>query len=46
MCHSVMNGFYAVFGLVTIEEEVVFGSCGFVVSICDDLVLFIFNEDV
>ena len=30
------------FGVVTIEVKVLLGVCGFVVDICDDLVIFVF----
>ena len=45
-CKSVRDGIYAAFGMVTFEVDVLLGICGFVVNFCDNLAIFVFNEDV
>ena len=40
------DGFYVAFWLLTFEMEVMLGVCGFVVNVCDNLAIFVFNEDV
>ena len=37
------DGFYAVFGVISFEMEVLFGVSGFVVNVCDDLTIWFFN---
>ena len=41
-----MDGFYAAFGMIAPEMEVLFGVCGLLVNICDNLALLIFNKHV
>ena len=46
MCYGKRDGFYADFGVMTFEIEVLLCVWGFAVNICDNLVILIFNEDV
>ena len=38
--------FYAILWFVTFEIEVLLSVCEFVVNVCDNLGIFIFNEDI
>ena len=41
-----MDKFYSVFGMITFEMEVLFGGREFVVNVCDNLSILVFNEYV
>ena len=46
MCQSVRIDFLHFWWGVTIEVWILLGACGFVVDICDNLAIFVFDEDV